>query len=150
MSKMRGLCIILEGRYARSCKELGYPYEVSNILFLDDILYYADRNNLGVLYLSSIFGVAYSDDIIPRSAKHVSSIHGVDFMKWSYIVSEEIVRECIHHQTLNVVLICKSKYNLELVEEILRGRGINIETPISGKSTRDIPYILRNSSKDRK
>ena len=135
-SNLRGLCIIPEGRYTKNCKDVGYIYEVSNITNLKDIIEYASRHNLGVLYLSNMFGLVYADDIVRRSDKPLYTMSDSDYNRWNMIVAEEVYRECVRRGVSTVSIMCKTKYTYGKLIDILEKRGIEVFTPIMGCSSR--------------
>lgn len=127
-----GVCIIPLGRATKNSKSYGYPYEVSNIYFLEDILDYAKRQNLAVLYLSVSNGIVCADDLIQRDSISISSFDNDRFKKWSAVISEEISRVCLLFMTPKVYLMCRSYNSYYLISDILSRRGIRVYTPIAG------------------
>lgn len=131
--KSEGICVIPEGRTNKSCKEVGYPYEVTDIKLLPEILEYSRRNRLNVFYLSTKEGISYADDIISKPSYSVSKLSDTDWKKWSSIIAEEIARKCIQCQTYKVYIMCRAKYNnLDLVLKLLSSRGVEVVMPILG------------------
>jgi hypothetical protein len=138
----KGICIIPEGRITKDSKEQGYPYEVSHIYFLEDILLYSKRHQLDVFYLSTQYGISYADDVIKQSSLNISKMTKDAWTKWSGIISEEIIRQCIKRQTSTVYIMCKVKYNYDMIIKNLEARGLEVKTPILGCSSSLIPQRL--------
>lgn len=128
---MKGLCIIPEGRRNMGSKDIGYPYEVTNIIYLDEILEYSRKNRLGVLYLCNKAGISYSDDVIEYEPLPLYRLDRASFRKWSMIISEQIIRECLKYSTLNVYIMCQTG-NYMMIKAILESRGINVYAPLLG------------------
>ena len=129
---MRALCIIPEGRVTKDSKDIGYPYEVSDIKYLEEILKYAKYNDLGVLYLTTENGIVYSDDKVNKTKKSLNSYSKDDFERWSQIIAEEIIRQCISRSTSKVYIMNTSRLLYKRLISILEIRGVEVVTPIMG------------------
>jgi hypothetical protein len=95
-----------------------------------------------VLYLSQSNGIIYADDVIEQTKKSVSTYTKEEFSKWSAVVSEEIVRQCLRYSTANVCLMCRYANSYRSVIQMLKLRGVNITTPIMGVSEKMVEKIL--------
>ena len=129
---VRGLCIVPEGEHTKDCKFEGYPYEVSKILCLDEILEYSKRHFLGILYMMENTGIHFSDDIVKQSEVRITKYSKEKLDRWNLAISEEITRHCISNGVNTVYIMCKSYYKFNKLIKILRSKGISVYTPIRG------------------
>ena len=135
----KGIVIIPEGSKTVNSLDVGKPNEVTNIVHYDEILEYARKKESVVLYLTSYYGLISSESVIGSDYYDLALLDKDVLMKWNLVICEEIVRACIDNGTTKVYLMCKEFYKYgKLVNEV-KSRGIDLETPLMGKS-----WKLRN------
>lgn len=125
---MNGFCIIPEGSY-NGATGRGPVYNQSNIKGLDKYLTYARNLDLGVIYLSTQYGVVFADEDVEYSKKKLYNYSLPERKVWSKIISEQVFRHCLNYSVSKVYLMInyKSVYG-ELISE-LQNKGIQVITP---------------------
>jgi hypothetical protein len=141
-----GLCIIPEGRVIKSSLPEGYPWQVTNIILLDEILDYSRKNNLSVLYMTSSNGLSYADDVVKAPDmplyKHTREWH----IRYNVIIAEEMSRKCIQFQTSRLIFMRRYVYDsLDISCDILKAKGVEVIQPILGCDTTKARIILERS-----
>ena len=133
------LCIVPEGRRK---EEKGYPYEVSHIPFLEDILKYSHRHQYSLLYMYDFCGICYSDDIIHPSEIRLYKLGRDNLKKWSIVVCEQIVRLCIDFSCSKVYFMGTKISHYQYLFKLLERRGVEVRSPLVGKPKNIIENIL--------
>lgn len=140
----KGIVIIPEGNKNKKSVEIGFPYEVSCIYDYSKIVGFAQRRECKVLFLTSYYGVVSLKSTIGADRIDLRGLSREKFLKWNLLICEEIVRSCVANGTTKVFLMCKefNRYGL-LVTEV-RKRGIQVETPLLGKTLSLQERVLDN------
>jgi hypothetical protein len=128
---MVGLCIIPEGRRNKEYTEeqKAEIYKVSIIPHIEEYLSYAERNMLGVMYISVKHGLVFADDLVDQSPKHLYSYNTAQIDIWSKVVAEQIFRECLKRMVSKVFLMVRRRGNYQPLMKELKVRGIQVITP---------------------
>lgn len=113
---------------------------ISNSL-LPEILKFAERKNLAVMYLSNIHGLVYYDTFLTNESMRQRP---KQIQLWTRLVAEQIYRECIELSVTKIFYMGNNFRGLDIsLKYTIIGYGLRFEFPLSGMRIKEAREFLK-------
>lgn len=139
LKRWNGFCLI---PIRKTQKSYGYVKDIiTNNKSYRDILRYANRNSLCVIYLSFSHGIVMYDDYLTYERYNVKMYGQIG----SAIVAEQIYRLCLEYSMNKIYIMNTDRLAYRELNKRLKNKGIIVYNPIEGYKRDYIRNILNRA-----